>query len=86
MEKINHPSYYLKDGKECIDAMEEKYGTYPVLCFCNCNAFKYRWRAGLKPHEEAETDINKAEWYEAKANRLRKKLAEGGSPCSSHNV
>lgn len=78
MEKINHPDYYLKDGKECIDVMEEKYGTYAVLCFCNCNAMKYRWRAGIKSKETEDTDIRKAEWYENKAKELRRKLAEGG--------
>lgn len=78
MENINHPDYYIKDGKECIDAMEETYGTYAVLCFCNCNAMKYRWRAGLKSVETKEADIAKAEWYEKKANEYRRKLAEGG--------
>lgn len=63
-EKVNHPSHYQKDGKECIDVMLELYGIQAVIHFCECNAFKYRWRAGLKNGESAEVDLNKAKWYE----------------------
>ena len=71
---VNHPSHYKKDGKECIDVMEEKYGTLAVISFCECNAFKYRWRAGSKAGNPAEQDEAKAQWYERKAEELRKKL------------
>lgn len=76
-EQVNHPSHYMRGGKECIDAMEERYGTYAVLCFCRCNAFKYEWRAGKKRGSAPETDMAKAAWYEAKAEELRGKLANG---------
>lgn len=63
MDKVNHPSHYQKDGKECIDVMLELYGIQAVIHFCECNAFKYRWRAGLKTGESAEVDLKKAQWY-----------------------
>lgn len=74
-DPVNHPSHYKKDGKECIDVMEEKFGTLAVINFCECNAFKYRWRAGYKAGNPAEQDIAKAQWYKRKAEELRKKLA-----------
>lgn len=63
-EKVNHPSHYQKDGKECIDVMLELYGIQAVIHFCECNAFKYRWRAGMKDGESTEVDLKKAKWYE----------------------
>lgn len=63
-EKVNHPSHYQKDGKECIEVMLELYGIQAVIHFCECNAFKYRWRAGLKNGESAKVDLKKAKWYE----------------------
>ena len=69
-EQVNHPSHYIKDGKECIDVMLEKYGVNAVYHFCICNAFKYKWRAGLKEGNSAMQDLAKAEWYLNKANEL----------------
>lgn len=63
VEKVNHPSHYQKDGKECIDVMLELYGIQAVINFCELNAFKYKWRAGLKTGESAEVDLKKAQWY-----------------------
>lgn len=63
VEKVNHPSHYQKDGKECIEVMLELYGIQAVINFCELNAFKYRWRAGLKTGESAEVDLKKAQWY-----------------------
>lgn len=63
VDKVNHPSHYKKDGKECIDVMLELYGIQAVINFCELNAFKYKWRAGLKTGESAEVDLKKAQWY-----------------------
>lgn len=60
---VNHPEHY-KGKHECIDIMRMLYGDEAVKAFCRCNSFKYRFRAGKKPGEEAEKDIAKAEWYE----------------------
>ena len=73
-EMVNHPSHYQKGGKECIDVMEEEFGTAAVIDFCICNAFKYRFRAGHKVGNPAEQDEAKALWYEAKAEELKQKL------------
>lgn len=69
-EQVDHPSHYLKDGKECIDVMIEEYGVEAVYHFCICNAFKYRWRAGLKDVNSKEQDFAKARWYIDKAIEL----------------
>ena len=71
MEHVNHPSHYLKNGRECIDVMIEKYGVEAVINFCECNCFKYEWRAGLKQGNPAEQDRLKSEWYRKKAEELR---------------
>ena len=51
--------------------MVETFGVEAVINFCECNEFKYRWRAGLKEGNALEQDIAKAKWYEAKARELR---------------
>ena len=61
---VDHPIHY-QGSYECIDLMREIYGDDAVRSFCICNAYKYRFRAGHKPNEAAQTDIAKAEWYEA---------------------
>lgn len=73
-EQVNHPSHYQKGGRECIDVMVEEFGVEAVINFCKCNTFKYRWRAGLKEGQAAETDEAKAQWYERKAEELCSKL------------
>ena len=78
-EQVNHPAHYQKNGKECIVAMEEEFGPYAVYYFCKLNAFKYRWRAGLKDGNSSEQDNKKAEWYENYATKLLDKgIAVGG--------
>ena len=69
-EQVNHPSHYLKGGKECIDCMVEEFGAKAVINFCLCNAYKYKWRAGLKEGNSAMQDLAKAEWYLNKAKEL----------------
>lgn len=70
-EQVNHPAHYQKNGRECIDVMIEKFGTEAVINFCECNQFKYEWRAGLKEGNSAEQDRAKAEWYRKKAEELK---------------
>lgn len=68
--QVDHPAHYQKGGKECIDVMIEDFGKEAVVAFCKLNAFKYRWRAGLKEGNTADTDEAKAQWYEKKAEEL----------------
>ena len=69
-EQVNHPSHYQKNGKECIDCMIDEFGIKAVIDFCMCNAYKYRWRAGLKEGNSKEQDLAKAQWYIKKAEEL----------------
>ena len=70
-DRVEHPAYYQKNGRECIDVMIEKFGVGAVINFCVCNQFKYEWRAGLKDGNSAALDLAKAKWYERKAEELR---------------
>lgn len=59
-EAVNHPSHYNTGKIEVIDYIESLgLGTG----FNLGNAIKYLSRAGLKPGNEKEQDINKALWY-----------------------
>jgi hypothetical protein len=57
-ESVDHPEHYNQHpaGIECIDVIEH-------LTFNVGSAIKYLWRAGLKPGEATDTDLNKAIWY-----------------------
>lgn len=68
---VDNPKHYCSGAHECIDVMEELFGTQAVVDFCKCNIFKYRFRAAEKNGDE---DIAKAEWYEDKLIELNKKL------------
>ena len=83
-EQVNHPAHYQKNGRECIDVMIEKFGVRAVINFCECNQFKYEWRAGLKEGNSADQDLAKAKWYENKANELRKNLLDEYLPNFMH--
>lgn len=72
-EQVNHPAHYQKNGKECIEVMEEEFGPKPVYWFCRLNAFKYKWRAGFKDDNSTEQDLAKAKWYTNYADKLNHK-------------
>lgn len=58
-QTISHPEYYLKNGKECIDYIDDYLGDqFSYGCI-----FKYLWRSGLKDDESLEKDQKKALWY-----------------------
>lgn len=69
---VNHPRHYTIPGrKECIVEMEEVFGKAAVITFCNLNAYKYRYRAGMKYGNSMEQDLKKAAWYEEYAEKLK---------------
>lgn len=69
-EKVDHPSHYKRSGAmECIDEMVIAFGTEATINFCLCNAWKYRYRAGMKG--DAEEDLKKSDWYIQKAKELQ---------------
>ena len=47
------------------------WGVEKYVAFCEMNAFKYRMRAGTKPGQPAERDLEKAKWYEDMAKKLK---------------
>lgn len=73
-DKVDHPSHYQKGGKECIQVMLETFGIQAVINFCELNAFKYEWRAGMKQGESTDDDLRKAEWYKNYKDNLIKKI------------
>jgi hypothetical protein len=71
-DQVNNPSHYqsyIKDGIDCITAMQHAFGIEATALFCKLNAFKYVWRASSKGGNES---IEKAQWY------LKKYLELGG--------
>lgn len=71
-ESVEHPSHYNREGAmECIDEMVYMFGYKATIDFCKCNAWKYRYRAGMKGN--AEDDLKKSDWYVKKAEELLKK-------------
>lgn len=69
-QQVNHPSHYQKNGKECIEVMEEQFGPKAVYYFCILNDFKYKWRAGFKYGNSYKQDIAKAKWYDEYAKKI----------------
>ena len=61
---VNQPEHYTAGKYECIEVMEDVFGTEAVKDFCLCNAFKYLWRNKRKNGVE---DLKKAVFY---INRL----------------
>jgi len=71
-EYVNHPSHYKEEGRmECIDEMLALFGKSDVETFCRLSAYKYLYRAGSKPGEEAAKDKAKARWYLDKAEEVK---------------
>ena len=66
-----NPNHYKQGSKEVIEMMEAIWGKESLGVYCEMNAFKYRMRAGLKPEQSVQRDLEKALWYSDKANRLR---------------
>lgn len=65
-----NPNHYKASGIETWEMMLKIWGTEAFIKHCEMCAFKYRMRAGLKQGASVETDLAKANWYEAKAKML----------------
>ena len=72
-EEVNHPLHYNAYDVEVIDMMEKVFGKEETAIFCKLNAFKYRMRAGNKPGQSADKDLNKERWYLQKKKELTTK-------------
>lgn len=76
-ESVEHPAHYAGGKYECIEVMREVYGDDAVKDFCLLNAFKYLWRCNKK-HDNAVTDIKKANFYLEKYIELEEGAKENG--------
>lgn len=75
---MHDTSHYRKSGhKECIDEMIDNYGLYNTIIFCRLNAYKYKYRRGLKQGNDTITEDEKILWYENKEKELLKRYFEG---------
>ena len=66
-----NPDHYKSGSKEVIEMMVDIWGAEAVALHCEMCAFKYRMRLSKKPDQPIDRDIEKAKWYESKANELR---------------
>lgn len=71
-----NPKHYKNSSKEVWEMMVDIWGVEKFIAYCEISAFKYRMRAGNKPEQPIERDLEKAKWYESKANELRKQIEE----------
>lgn len=84
-EMVNHPSHYCRPGrKECIDEMIDLYGIEATEQWCRMTAYKYHYRMGLK--DDVAQEVGKAEWYERKADELRKRTFEENQQRKSNAI
>jgi hypothetical protein len=66
-----NPNHYKSFSVEAIDMMVAIYGKEAVAIHCECCALKYKLRAGDKPDQPVDRDLEKASWYLNKAKELR---------------
>lgn len=84
-EMVNHPQHYNRpDRKECIDEMIDLYGIEATEQWCRMTAYKYHYRMGLK--DDIAQEVGKAEWYERKADELRKRISEESRQRKSNAI
>jgi hypothetical protein len=69
-----NPEHYKRGNMEVIDMMKLLWGTEALILHCEMSAFKYRMRAGTKPDQPIERELEKARWYDEKAKKLRYEL------------
>jgi hypothetical protein len=66
-----NPSHYQNFSVEVIDMMARIWGKEATALHCEMCAFKYKMRAGDKPEQPIERDLDKSKWYINKAKELR---------------
>ena len=58
-DQVNHPSHYKQNGsKECIDEIEEIFGTVNACKWAIITAYKYLYRAGSKDGNSFNQDMS----------------------------
>lgn len=66
-----NPTHYRAGDRETIDIIRETLGDEGFQAYCLGNAMKYEARAGLKPGQPKEQDLDKALWYRQMAWSVR---------------
>ena len=66
-----NPKHYQEFSVEVIDMMAAIWGKEATATHCEMCAFKYKLRAGSKPDQPIDRDLEKAAWYLSKAKELR---------------
>jgi hypothetical protein len=69
---VEQPKHYNSFSVEVIDMMVSIWGAEAVALHCEMCAFKYKMRAGSKPDQPIDRDIEKANWYLSKYKELVK--------------
>lgn len=67
---VKTPKHYTNYSTEVIDMMIKIWGKEATKSYCEMNAFKYRMRAGTKPGNSVQQDLDKEQWYLNKAKEL----------------
>jgi hypothetical protein len=71
-----NPSHYKKFGKETYQMMIDVWGKEAYIAHCEMCAFKYKLRAGEKPDQPVDRDLDKANWYLEMANKLKDEVLD----------
>lgn len=71
-----NPSHYKKFGKETYQMMIDIWGKEAYIAHCEMCAFKYKLRAGEKPDQPVDRDLDKANWYLEMANKLKNEVLD----------
>lgn len=82
-DPVNHPSHYGSGSIECIDYIEDMLTREEFIGYLRGNIAKYlhRWRYKGRPVE----DLQKAQWYLARLEKLEKGKQEDFSEVLSEN-
>ena len=67
-DSVNHPKHYVKNGRECIDWIEEALTPEEFKGYLKGCALKYQWR--FEEKGAPDQDLRKAEWYIDKIRSL----------------
>lgn len=59
-DNVNHPPHYVRNGPECIDAIESALSEEEFRGYIKGNIIKYAWR---EKHKGKDEDIAKLKWY-----------------------
>jgi uncharacterized coiled-coil protein SlyX len=71
-DMVQQPPHYCARDMECIDEIKIAFGLQVAFDFCIANAWKYRYRAGLK--DDVRLDNAKSEQYMRMAEEIKEEM------------